>query len=231
MLELSPQERRALRAKAHHLHPVVSIGQHGLTPKVLHEIDVALAAHALVKVRVHSDDRREREAMLARIAEELESAPVQHLGKLLILWRPLQESQPPAGKPATRPGKKAAKRSGRARSAKPPGLPVSGQRESRALQPTARRARGAGASASARRHAADESSPFERRRRGTTGTSSASNVRGAGGPEGLRPPRSGIKAHPSARDGARGARGTGVPAPRGSATRPAVNPRRRRRAG
>jgi putative YhbY family RNA-binding protein len=96
MLEITPAERRALRAKAHHLDPVVSIGQHGLTPPVMQEIDRALAAHALVKVRVHSDARAEREAMLARIADELAAAPVQHLGKLLIVWRPLPVDKAPA---------------------------------------------------------------------------------------------------------------------------------------
>jgi RNA-binding protein len=91
MIELDPRQRRDLRARAHHLHPVVSIGQHGLTPAVLHEIDVALTAHALVKVRVHSDDRDAREAMLAGICGQLHAAPVQHLGKLLLLWRPRDE--------------------------------------------------------------------------------------------------------------------------------------------
>ena len=62
MKPLNPAERRALRAKAHHLEPVVIVGQHGLTPAVLHEIDLALAKHELVKVRVFSDARDEREA-------------------------------------------------------------------------------------------------------------------------------------------------------------------------
>ena len=64
MESLAPARRRALRAKAHHLHPVVSIGHHGLTPAVLHELDVNLLAHELIKVRVFSDLRDERDAML-----------------------------------------------------------------------------------------------------------------------------------------------------------------------
>jgi putative YhbY family RNA-binding protein len=87
MPTLASAERRALRARAHHLEPVVSIGQQGLTPAVLAEIEVALKAHELIKIRVHSDSRTEREAMLASIAESLACAPVQHLGKLLIVWR------------------------------------------------------------------------------------------------------------------------------------------------
>jgi len=93
---LNPAERRALRAKAHHLHPVVAIGHHGLTPAVLHEIGVALAAHGLIKVRVLGDDRDAREALLAEICARAACAPVQHLGKLLILWRPRDEEAPVA---------------------------------------------------------------------------------------------------------------------------------------
>jgi putative YhbY family RNA-binding protein len=88
MTSLTPPERRALRAKAHHLHPVVSVGQHGLTAAVLHEIDVNLIAHELVKVRVFNDDRVAREALMASICAELDAAAVQHIGKLLVVWRP-----------------------------------------------------------------------------------------------------------------------------------------------
>jgi RNA-binding protein len=95
MRTLSPGERRALRARAHLLHPVVSIGQHGLTPAVLHEIDVNLAAHELIKIRVFVDVRNERDAMLERICAELDAAAVQHLGKVLIVWRPAPEEEPP----------------------------------------------------------------------------------------------------------------------------------------
>src|SRR5690242_7226791 len=88
MEALAPARRRTLRAKAHHLHPVVSIGQHGLTPAVLHEIDLNLNAHELIKIRVWNDARAERDAMLAQICETLGAMAVQHLGKLLIVWRP-----------------------------------------------------------------------------------------------------------------------------------------------
>ena len=106
MKTLTPAFRRELRARAHHLHPVVAIGQHGLTPPVLHEIDVALTAHELIKLRVFSNDRAEREALLARICGELSCVPVQHLGKLLILWRKREEPQavePPRAKKAAKP--------------------------------------------------------------------------------------------------------------------------------
>ncbi len=94
MLGLSPAARRALRARAHPLHPVVMIGQQGLTPAVAHEIDLALTAHELIKVRVLGEGRDARESLLARICAELGCAPVQHLGRLLVLWRPRPEEAP-----------------------------------------------------------------------------------------------------------------------------------------
>ncbi len=84
---LSSSARRALRAAAHHLDPVVMMGQHGLTPAVLHEIDLALTAHALIKVRAGSDERETREGYLAEICQKLGCESVQHLGKLFVLWR------------------------------------------------------------------------------------------------------------------------------------------------
>lgn len=88
-IELSPAQRKERRAAAHHLDPVAMIGGDGLTPAVVREIDHALSAHGLIKVRVLSDDRASREAMLARLADELGAAPIQHIGKLLVLWRTL----------------------------------------------------------------------------------------------------------------------------------------------
>jgi len=100
MNPLSPTERRALRAKAHHLEPVVTVGHHGLTPAVLHEIDLALLAHDLVKVRVLGDDRAAREAMFAQACETLDCSAVQHVGKVLVLWRPNPERKKKAPKAA-----------------------------------------------------------------------------------------------------------------------------------
>ena len=87
-LELTIAERKAHRAEAHHLDPVVMIGTEGLTPAVTKETDAALKAHGLIKVRVQGDDRAQREAIYHRLADELNAAPIQHIGKLLVLWRP-----------------------------------------------------------------------------------------------------------------------------------------------
>ncbi|WP_042423907.1 YhbY family RNA-binding protein [Comamonas granuli] len=92
-IELSPAERRAHRAEAHHLDPVVLIGADGLTEGVRKEVDAALNAHGLIKIRVFSDDRAARELIYQQLAAELNAAPVQHIGKLLVLWRPQPDKQ------------------------------------------------------------------------------------------------------------------------------------------
>lgn len=90
-IQLTPAQRREHRANAHHLSPVVLIGADGLTPGVQKEIDAALNAHGLIKVRVFGDDRAQRETMYQVLCEELNAAPIQHIGKLLVLWRPQPE--------------------------------------------------------------------------------------------------------------------------------------------
>lgn len=92
-IQLTPAERREHRANAHHLDPVVMIGGDGLTPAVQKEIDAALNAHGLIKVRVFGDDRAAREAMYQQLADDLNAAPIQHIGKLLVFWRPQPDKE------------------------------------------------------------------------------------------------------------------------------------------
>ncbi len=87
-IQLTPIERKAHRAEAHHLDPVVMIGGDGLTDAVRKETDLALNAHGLIKIRVLGDDRAAREAIYQQLTDELNAAPIQHIGKLLVLWRP-----------------------------------------------------------------------------------------------------------------------------------------------
>ena len=95
-ITLSRYARLTLRAQAHHLNPVVLLGASGLTEAVMKEIDRELKAHELIKVRVPTDDREEREAIFVKIADELGCARVQMIGKLLVLWRPADEEEPTA---------------------------------------------------------------------------------------------------------------------------------------
>ena len=92
-MQLTPAQRKEYRSEAHHLDPVVMVGGDGLTAAVKKEADAALNAHGLIKVRVFADDRAVREAMFQTLADELNAAPIQHIGKLLVLWRPLPERE------------------------------------------------------------------------------------------------------------------------------------------
>jgi putative YhbY family RNA-binding protein len=98
MLNLTPAERSELRSQAHGLSPVVMIGDSGLTPAVVKETDTALKAHGLIKVRVFGDDREARVSYYETLCEKLGAAPVQHIGKLLVLYRPKVE-KPKAASP------------------------------------------------------------------------------------------------------------------------------------
>lgn len=92
-INLTPAQRKVHRAEAHHLDPVVLVGGDGLTPAVKKEVDAALKAHSLIKIRVFSDDRTARESMMQTLADDLDAAPIQHIGKLLVLWRPKPEKE------------------------------------------------------------------------------------------------------------------------------------------
>jgi putative YhbY family RNA-binding protein len=93
MLDITAEQRRALRARAHAINPVVAISQNGLTESVLKEIGASLDSHELIKIRVFNDDREVRAQYLTTICKELGAAPVQHIGKLLVLWRPAPDKQ------------------------------------------------------------------------------------------------------------------------------------------
>jgi putative YhbY family RNA-binding protein len=109
-LKVSPAQRSELRAHAHALKPVVLIGSDGLTDAVLAEIKVHLTAHQLIKIRVFGDEREERTAIYERICDELHAAPVQHIGKLLVVWKPAAPER--SNKPTGAAGTARAKRSG-----------------------------------------------------------------------------------------------------------------------
>ena len=85
---LTPAERRGLKAQAHHLRPVIMIGEAGLTPPVLKEIDIALKSHELIKIRVLGDDRDRRKGLAGDICTALDASPVQQIGKMLVIFRP-----------------------------------------------------------------------------------------------------------------------------------------------
>lgn len=85
---LSEKQKRHLRSLAHSLKPLVMIGGAGLTEAVQRELDLTLAHHELVKVRVSADDREQRKAMIRKLCDESRAALVQEIGHIAVLYRP-----------------------------------------------------------------------------------------------------------------------------------------------
>jgi RNA-binding protein len=102
-LELSRDERLRLKSRSHHLEPVVLLGANGLTDAVLKEIDRALTAHELVKVRAPAMESREREQMFFDIADRLGAARIQLIGRLMVLFRPAVDDPHPRASRAASP--------------------------------------------------------------------------------------------------------------------------------
>lgn len=142
-LKVSPAQRADLRSQAHALNPVVLIGAEGLTDAVLAEIKVHLAAHELIKIRVFGDDRDARVSIYDEICDTLNAAPIQHIGRLLVIWKP---EAAPVSKPA---GRTAARTSG-----KPTGRPGAKSTDKSAGRTTGARGR---AGLPTAREAADDS--------------------------------------------------------------------------
>ena len=90
MSVLSVTERLALKGRAHQLKPTVMIGNAGLTESVLKEIAQTLKLHELIKIRVMAE-RELRETILTEICTQLGAMPVQHIGKILVVYLPNPE--------------------------------------------------------------------------------------------------------------------------------------------
>ena len=155
MTELTPAQRRDLRARAHHLNPVVTIGDNGLAPTVVAEIERSLQAHELIKVKVQGAEREQRDTLMQELCAALDAAPVQHIGNILVVWRQRREEDKPAAAAEKKPARAATAKSAAAFAA------------------AARRAALAKASAESRRSPARSPAP---RGRGT-GSSSGSRAR------------------------------------------------------
>jgi RNA-binding protein len=91
MHPLTPAQKQFLKARAHSLQPVVMIGNQGLTPAVTKELECALVAHELVKIKAASDDADTRRAWLAELCSATGAQEVQRIGKVLVLYRPAAE--------------------------------------------------------------------------------------------------------------------------------------------
>lgn len=91
MKSLTPAQRQHLKGLAHSLQPVVMIGSQGLTAAVLKEVERALAAHELIKIKAASDEVDTRRAWMEEICAATGAAPVQQIGKILVVYRPAEK--------------------------------------------------------------------------------------------------------------------------------------------
>jgi RNA-binding protein len=91
---MTPQEKKLLRTRAHKLDPIVIVGAKGLTDAVIAEIDFALKAHELIKVRAGTMDRHERDEAMSAICAQTGAEPVQQVGKVFVLFRKKPPGEP-----------------------------------------------------------------------------------------------------------------------------------------
>ena len=90
-MSLSEQTRRELRTRGHTLKPVVSIGNAGLSPAVMREIELSLAHHELMKIKISGGEREQRGDMIAQICEQLGAEQVQPIGHIALIYRPASD--------------------------------------------------------------------------------------------------------------------------------------------
>ena len=85
--------KKELKGRAHSLRPVVIVGQKGITPAVIGSIDEALITHQLIKVRLPTSEKQEQAKRMAQISEVLRADIVGTIGRVLILYRELQDNE------------------------------------------------------------------------------------------------------------------------------------------
>ena len=84
---ITAAQKRFLRSKAHHLKPVVTVGQHGLSENVMNEVNLALDAHELIKVKLSVGDREEKKSILGEIISNSKAELIQSIGHVAVLFR------------------------------------------------------------------------------------------------------------------------------------------------
>jgi len=90
-MKLSNKQKQYLKGLAHSLKPVVMLGGNGLTENVVAEINAALSHHELIKVKVPTEDREEKQELVNAIVEQTQSEKLQVIGHVLVIYRPAEE--------------------------------------------------------------------------------------------------------------------------------------------
>jgi len=90
--QLDAKQKKQLKQAAHHLKPVVRIGQKGITETLVCETDACLAQHELIKVHVAAGDKQTRADMAERLADATHAALVHQIGKMFVLYRAREDA-------------------------------------------------------------------------------------------------------------------------------------------
>jgi RNA-binding protein len=85
---ITNNKRKELKKKSYALKPIIMIGQNGLTDAVINEIDLALKAHELIKVRAKCSDKDARNEQCLEIKEKLNANIIHRIGFITVLYRP-----------------------------------------------------------------------------------------------------------------------------------------------
>jgi RNA-binding protein len=94
VVRLTPRQRARLKARAHAVEPIVRIGQAGVSESVVAEVDRALTAHGLIKVKLAGADRDARNELTGILCTRTDAVAVQQVGRVLTLWRPRPDDEP-----------------------------------------------------------------------------------------------------------------------------------------
>lgn len=92
-MTLTGKQKNYLRGIAHNLNPVVMIGGKGLTDAVMNEIELALDQHELIKIKLPSNEKSEKAAIIAKITSTTNSEPVQLIGRVGVIYRPSEDAK------------------------------------------------------------------------------------------------------------------------------------------
>lgn len=111
MLKLNASQRQSLLAQAHHINPVVIIGKDGLSAGVINELDRGLLSHELIKIKILHGDRKQRTLLLEEICQQLNALTINHIGRILTIYRPGAEEKECTAKATNKTVKKKQKSS------------------------------------------------------------------------------------------------------------------------
>lgn len=86
-MNITEKQKRWLKKQVHHLKPVVTVGQHGITEPVLAEIEIALSHHELLKIKINAGDREDRDAAIGVIRERTQADLITRIGNVAAFYR------------------------------------------------------------------------------------------------------------------------------------------------